>query len=154
MYGIPCTTCTRKDIAESAKVKNSTMKLAVASVVALATSASAFVANPAPNGVASTTQLFERKPFITGNWKLNPKTKNEAMALAQDIAATLKPTPTSDIGLFVPFPFIEMVQTIVGDKITVGAEVRFSPSSFQRIIWNVKTFFKANLGIWLNLDRW
>ena len=92
------------------------------------TTASAFVANPTSNaatksGAFSATQLFERKPFITGNWKLNPSTKDEAMALAQDIAATLKPTSPADIALFVPFPFIEMVQKIVGDRISVGAEV-------------------------------
>jgi len=110
------------------------MKLTVASLLAVATTASAFVANPASSvatnfGASSATQLFERKPFITGNWKLNPSTKNEAMALAQDIAATLKPTSPADIALFVPFPFIETVQNIVGDRISVGAEMVTPESS-------------------------
>lgn len=107
------------------------MKLSLASVLALATSTSAFVATPASNGVASsTTQLFERKPFITGNWKLNPATKDEAIALATEIAETVTSTSPTDIGLFVPFPFIETVQGIVGDKISVGAEVRILFSKF------------------------
>jgi triosephosphate isomerase len=95
----------------------------LASVLALAISTSAFVANPAKGIVPSSTQLFERKPFITGNWKLNPATKNDAISLAQDIAASVTPDSPDDIGLFVPFPFIETVQKIVGDKISVGAEM-------------------------------
>ena len=99
------------------------MKVSVASVLALATSASGFVANPVSNRVAS-SQLFERKPFITGNWKLNPSTIAEAIALADEIAASVTDSSPCEVGLFVPFPFIETVQEICGDKITVGAEVR------------------------------
>lgn len=98
------------------------MKVSVASVLALATSASGFVANPVSNRVAS-SQLFERKPFITGNWKLNPSTITEAIALADEIAASVTDTSPCEVGLFVPFPFIETVQKICGDKITVGAEM-------------------------------
>lgn len=68
------------------------------------------------------TELYERKPFITGNWKLNPDTKDDAIQLASDIAKSMTPQ-SPDVALFVPFPFIETVQTVVGDKITVGAEV-------------------------------
>jgi hypothetical protein len=98
------------------------MKLSFAVSLALATSASAFVASPAFNKISS-TELFERKPFITGNWKLNPSTKGEAIALAEDIARAVHDSSPGDVGLFVPFPFIETVQKIVGDKITIGAEV-------------------------------
>lgn len=110
------------------------MKLSIASVIslALASSASAFVASPASNRGFS-TQLFERKPFITGNWKLNPSTKDEAIALAEDIASSVTPSSPGDVGLFVPFPFIETVQKICGDKITVGAEVRYLVSPLERI---------------------
>lgn len=76
---------------------------------------------------SSTTQLYvspERKPFITGNWKLNPQTKQEAVELAAAIAAAVTTnSPNADVGLFVPFPFIEIVQSVVGQKIVVGAEV-------------------------------
>jgi hypothetical protein len=69
------------------------------------------------------SELFERKPLITGNWKLNPQTKAEAVDLARGIASSIPDNGPCDVGLFVPFPFIETVQEIVGDKLTVGAEV-------------------------------
>lgn len=107
------------------------MKLSVASVLAAAlaiNSASAFVAMPSSsNGslarATQTTQLYARKAFITGNWKLNPSTKQEAIDLAQEIADSVTEDSPCDVGLFVPFPFIETVQKICGDKITVGAEM-------------------------------
>jgi Triosephosphate isomerase len=75
--------------------------------------------------VETTTCLFDhRKPFITGNWKLNPQSKQEAIQLATAIAESItKDSPPGDIGLFVPFPFLETVQKIAGDKFLVGAEV-------------------------------
>lgn len=54
---------------------------------------------------------------------MNPSTKGEAIALAEDIARAVHDSSPGDVGLFVPFPFIETVQKIVGDKITIGAEV-------------------------------
>ena len=78
-----------------------------------------------PKGAMRTeSQLFERKPFITGNWKLNPSTKEEAIELATGIASATTAESPGDVGLFVPFPFIETVQKIAGDKFVVGAEVR------------------------------
>jgi len=67
--------------------------------------------------------LFERKPFITGNWKLNPGTKEEAIELAKSVASAVTDETTSDVAIFVPFPFIESVSRVVGDKFTVGAEM-------------------------------
>lgn len=97
------------------------MRFPVVSVIGLATSVSAFV--PAPTlPTQSETRLFERKPFITGNWKLNPSTKDEAMKLASDIASAITPE-SPDVALFVPFPFIESVQSAVNDKLLVGAEM-------------------------------
>jgi Triosephosphate isomerase len=73
---------------------------------------------------ASLVQLnAERKPFITGNWKMNPKTKQEAIELASGIAAAVSSDSPGDVALFVPYPFIECVQNVVGDKVLVGAEV-------------------------------
>jgi hypothetical protein len=64
----------------------------------------------------------ERKPFITGNWKMNPSSKQEAIALATDIAASIETTTATDddgcsrdVALFVPFPYLESVQNAVGD---------------------------------------
>ena len=70
----------------------------------------------------SGTKLFERKPFITGNWKLNPSTRSEAVELAKGIADAITPE-SPECALFVPFPFMGAVQEVVGDKVLVGAEV-------------------------------
>lgn len=77
---------------------------------------------PAQRSIQSSTELYERKPFITGNWKLNPSTKGEAIQLATQIVKSVT-ADSPDVGLFVPFPFIETVQLVCGDKITVGAEM-------------------------------
>lgn len=71
----------------------------------------------------SSTQLEARKPFISGNWKLNPQTKDEAVALASEIASTITAdSPDADVALFVPYVFIEAAMASVGDKLQVGAE--------------------------------
>ena len=67
-----------------------------------------------------------RKPFISGNWKLNPQTRTEALTLAADIAAAVTPSsPNADVALFVPYPFLDSVISEVGDKILIGGEVCF-----------------------------
>lgn len=64
-----------------------------------------------------------RKPFISGNWKLNPQTKDEATALGADIAAAItSDSPDCDVALFVPYVFIEAAQGVVDNKLMVGAE--------------------------------
>jgi len=69
------------------------------------------------------TSLFARKAFITGNWKLNPQTKEEAIDLAKGIAAAVTDESPCDVALFVPFPFIACAQEAVGSKLTIGAEM-------------------------------
>jgi len=98
------------------------MKLSLVSIFCLVASSSSFI--PVSNRLTQTsdTKLLVRKPFITGNWKLNPKTKDEAIELATDIASTITPE-SPDVALFVPFPFIDCVQKAVGDKLEVGAEM-------------------------------
>lgn len=71
----------------------------------------------------SSTELFSRKSFISGNWKLNPSTKEEAISLAQEIGSAVGEDIDHDVALFVPFPFIESVMDEVGDKLSVGAEM-------------------------------
>ena len=96
------------------------MKLAVAAL--LAGSAAAFA--PSTLGGRSATQLDARKPFITGNWKLNPQTRDEAVQLAGDIAASITDaSPDADVALFVPYVFLEAAMGAAGDKLMVGAEV-------------------------------
>jgi hypothetical protein len=72
-----------------------------------------------------------RKPFITGNWKMNPTTKQEAVELASGIAAAVTPESPGDVAIFVPYPFIEAVQNTVGDRLLVGAEVSTNISSYR-----------------------
>lgn len=71
-----------------------------------------------------------RKPFISGNWKLNPKTKNEAIQLAADIAASItRKSPKSDVALFVPYVFIESARKAANGKLMIGAQVSRFPSA-------------------------
>jgi hypothetical protein len=98
------------------------MKLAIASL--LVGSSAAFSPALSGNTFISSTQLCARKPFITGNWKLNPQTKDEALELAGNIAASINEgSPDADVALFVPYVFIESVMDKVGDWIKIGAEV-------------------------------
>ena len=100
------------------------MKLAIASL--LFGSSAAFSPALSGNKFSSCTQLAARKPFISGNWKLNPQTKDEALELAGNIAAAVnEESPDADIALFVPYVFIESVMEKVGDWINIGAEVSF-----------------------------
>jgi len=100
------------------------MKLSTVSLLSLMGSAAAF--SPSTFGIANTirnTELYARKPFISGNWKLNPQTKDEAIELASVIAKSVGPdTPDCDVALFVPYVFIESVNGVVDGKISVGAE--------------------------------
>jgi len=100
-----------------------TMKLALASL--LAGSAAAFAPALSGNTVApsAATRLYARKPFISGNWKLNPQTKDEALTLAKGIASSITDnSPDADVALFVPYVFIESAMGAVGGKLSVGAE--------------------------------
>jgi len=104
------------------------MKLsAVAILLSLSSQVLAFVSQQ--SALRQSSHLFARKPFITGNWKLNPPTKQEAIELATAVANAVTPESPCDVGIFVPFPFIETVQKIVGDKLVVGAEVSYSSQS-------------------------
>eukprot|EP00527_Entomoneis_sp_CCMP2396_P008408 CAMPEP_0198147746 /NCGR_PEP_ID=MMETSP1443-20131203/37567_1 /TAXON_ID=186043 /ORGANISM="Entomoneis sp., Strain CCMP2396" /LENGTH=295 /DNA_ID=CAMNT_0043812209 /DNA_START=41 /DNA_END=928 /DNA_ORIENTATION=+ len=103
------------------------MKLLAATLSTLLAGASAFIPRQQPqslNGdLGFTTELFARKAFITGNWKLNPQTKEEAEQLATGIAESISSSSPSDVGIFVPFLFLDCVKSIVGDKAVVGAEM-------------------------------
>ena len=56
---------------------------------------------------------------------MNPQTKQEALDLAQGIADSVDSKSPGDVGLFVPFPYIESVKNVVGDKAIIGAQVSF-----------------------------
>lgn len=100
-----------------------TMKLLLASLLASATAFSPSITTPQHS--LSATRLEARKPFISGNWKLNPSTKDEALALGKQIAASITAdTPDVDVALFVPYVFIESTMGVVDGKLSIGAEVR------------------------------
>ncbi|KAG7356036.1 triosephosphate isomerase [Nitzschia inconspicua] len=98
------------------------MKFQILSLIALVGSTSAFA--PSVRFERSRSALSAaRKPFISGNWKLNPQTKEEAVQLASEIAASINPSsPDADVALFVPYVFIEAAMEAVGGKLQVGAE--------------------------------
>lgn len=100
------------------------MKLGTFTLLCTFSTLSAFV--PANLGARRAVSLDARKPFISGNWKLNPSTKGEAVALAKEISGKItSSTPDCDIALFVPYVFIEAaMEAANGSRIMVGAEVR------------------------------
>ena len=101
------------------------MKFTTLSTLALAATASAFA--PATNfaGLKSTQLEASRTAFISGNWKLNPQTREEAVTLASEIASSIGPdSPKDDVALFVPYVFIEAAMEAVDGKLKIGAEVR------------------------------
>lgn len=49
--------------------------------------------------------------------------QEEAIELTCGIDDSVTSDSPSDVGLFVPFPFLETVRSIVGDKFIVGAEM-------------------------------
>ena len=99
------------------------MQFAALSLLSLISGPSAFA--PSYGGVSrSETALFARKPFISGNWKLNPQSRDEAVTLANEISAAVgDDTPDIDIALFVPYVFIEAAMGAVDGKLNIGAEV-------------------------------
>jgi len=64
-----------------------------------------------------------RKPFIAGNWKMNPTTIEEAHSLASKVKELTKGRSEIDIALFAPYPFIYTAKKAVdGSSIMVGAQ--------------------------------
>lgn len=98
------------------------MKLPLASLLVCSATAFAPPTSSSSNR-HSTIKLYARKPLISGNWKLNPQTKEEALALATGIASSITDTsPNVDVALFVPYVFIESAMAAVDNKLSVGAE--------------------------------
>mmetsp|Transcript_30639 Transcript_30639/g.34936 ORF Transcript_30639/g.34936 Transcript_30639/m.34936 type:complete len:284 (+) Transcript_30639:106-957(+) len=96
------------------------MKVSASILATLIGSVSAFVTQP--QNARLNTNLSARKSFITGNWKLNPTTKQEAVDLASGIAKSVTDSSPGDVALFVPYTYLESVQNAVDGKLTVGAE--------------------------------
>ena len=97
------------------------MKFSTSILATLLTTTSAFLPSLQQK---SSTSLHARKPFISGNWKLNPQTRDEAITLAKEISEGITAdSPNSDVALFVPYVFIESAITACEGKYFVGAEV-------------------------------
>jgi len=77
----------------------------------------------------------ERQPIMAGNWKLNPPTEAEALALATDVATRLgdetcaingdemDEASCTEVVIFPPFPFISKVRDAVQEAgLIVGAQ--------------------------------
>jgi len=102
------------------------MKITAASLL-LATLSTAEAFAPSFGTVERATQvsssvLSARRPFITGNWKLNPSTLEEALLLGKAISDSVTPDSPCDVTLFVPYVFIEQVKEVSGGKLSIGAE--------------------------------
>jgi triosephosphate isomerase len=106
------------------------MQFSALLLTALVSSSAAFAPSFVSRTSSTGTTALEmaRRPFISGNWKLNPQSKNEAITLATDIAASVTPdSPDTDIALFVPYVFIEAAMEAVDGKLQIGAEVSTVP---------------------------
>jgi len=104
----------------------STMKISAASLL-LATlgAAEAFVPTfgTAKRGTQQSASILSaRRPFISGNWKLNPSNLEEALVLGKAISDSVTPESPCDVALFVPYVFIEQVKELAGGKVSIGAE--------------------------------
>lgn len=105
-------------------MKFTSLSLVAAALVSSTTSA--FMLQQTPTSSTSSITALEagRRPFISGNWKLNPQTRQEAIDLANGISsAVTSDSPDSDVALFVPYVFIETAMDAVNGKIQIGAEV-------------------------------
>lgn len=82
----------------------------------------AFVPSRVRQAPSSTELCAKRKPFITGNWKLNPSNQAEAVELATGVASQAV-NAAADVAIFVPYPYIESVLKVTSNKLNVGAQV-------------------------------
>jgi hypothetical protein len=100
----------------------------------LATSSNAFA--PATTTTRTSSALFStRQPIMAGNWKMNPSTEDEALALAGALTKLLgeetcaiddSDEMCTEVVIFPPHPFISKVKETVDDAgITVGAQSIF-----------------------------
>ena len=64
---------------------------------------------------------FSSISMMSLHLSLNPQ--SEAVDLARGIADSITADSPADVAIFVPFPFLETVHSIVGNKLIVGAEM-------------------------------
>ena len=101
-------------------------------LAALVASASAFSPAIQKNAASSTSLDAARQPIMAGNWKMNPATEDDAVALGSGLTKLLgdETCPIDDenplcteVVVFPPHPFLSKVKHEVEDAgITVGAQ--------------------------------
>jgi len=95
----------------------------VLTTLSLTTCTSAFLPSLIERNTQSTQLFGTRTPIISGNWKLNPQTKEEAITLATEISEGItSESPDCEVALFVPYVFIEAAIAACDGKLSVGAE--------------------------------
>ena len=60
-----------------------------------------------------------RRPLMGGNWKLNPRSVSESIALATEVAKSTKGITDVDVVLFPPHPFLVSTSIIITITITI-----------------------------------
>lgn len=111
----------------------------IIAVVAAASSTDSFAPVNSVNNVrqmsTATSLLASRQPIMAGNWKMNPATEQEALALSESLTKLLgeetcaiddSDEMCTEVVIFPPHPFIAKVRDAVEEAgITVGAQSIF-----------------------------
>jgi triosephosphate isomerase (TIM) len=110
-------------------MKYTSLTFAAALLLASASAFSPSFVRTVHRGASASSSLaldMARKPFISGNWKLNPTTIEEAEKLAAGIAGSITDkSPDADVAIFVPYVFVGAAQSKAADSsLMIGAEVR------------------------------
>lgn len=67
--------------------------------------------------------MAQRRPYVAGNWKMNPGDLASAIKLAEDVVAATKGLSNVDIGLTPPHPFVlPVARALKGSNVVVGAQ--------------------------------
>lgn len=87
------------------------------------------------NARQTTSLLASRQPIMAGNWKMNPATEADALALSEALTKKLgdetcaidaSDEMCTEVVIFPPYPFISKVKNAVEDAgITVGSQSIF-----------------------------
>ena len=118
----------------------------VLTALSLTTCTSAFLPSLIERNTQSTQLFGTRTPIISGNWKLNPQTKEEAITLATEISEGItSESPDCEVALFVPYVFIEAAIAACDGKLSVGAEVGYFSNLFNFSLSSVANFCHLTL---------
>ena len=108
-------------------------------LAAIVSSAAAFSPAISNNAASSTSLSATRQPIMAGNWKMNPSTEADAVALGEGLTKYLgdETCPIDDenplcteVVVFPPHPFISKVRESVEDAgITIGAQSMYFEDS-------------------------